>query len=304
MTARTILKASLVLGALAVGTGATAQTPRNALDSVFVRREARIPMRDGVMLFTVILTPRVTPGAPLPIILSRTPYGTSNWGGTFGILYGFQELIKDGYLFVFQDIRGRYQSQGTFAMNRAPCVPRRAGCLDEATDTWDTIEWLLRNVPGNNGRVGQLGISYPGWLTNASAFEPHPALRALSPQATMGDAWMGDDFFHQGTFRLSYGLEYAWMMEASTDGSVDPSPSRFDTFDWYASFPTLGALARAVGASAWPTWRRFTEHPAFDAEWQARSLPRQLPAPAADLQPARTESPGSGRTGTARDRAR
>jgi len=277
---RITLKASLLaLVALVTSTHAPAQTPATALDSVFVRREARIPMRDGLTLFTVILTPRVTPGTPLPIILSRTPYGTNGWGGTDGILYGFQELIKDGYIFVFQDIRGRYQSQGSFVMNRAPCVPRRTGCLDEAIDTWDTIEWLLHNVPGNSGRVGQLGISYPGWLTNASAFEPHPALKALSPQATMADTWMGDDFFHQGAFRLSYGLEYAWNMEATSDGSVEPTPSRFDTFDWYASFATLGDLAAAVGAAAWPTWRRFTEHPAYDAEWQARSLPRQLPAP-------------------------
>jgi hypothetical protein len=260
---------------LACASPAPSQVPATRLDSLFDRREARIPMRDLAELFTVILTPR---GAttPLPIILSRTPYGTSGWGGTFGILYGFQQLIRDGYIFVFQDIRGRNRSQGTFVMNRPACATRGPGCLDEATDTWDTIEWLLRNVPDNNGRVGQLGISYPGYLTNASAFEPHPAFKALSPQATMGDAWMGDDFFHQGAFRLSYGLEYAWEMEASSDGSITPAPGRYDTYDWYLSFPTLGALADAVGASAWPTWRRFVEHPSYDAVWQERSTPRQL----------------------------
>ncbi|MDO8665695.1 MAG: CocE/NonD family hydrolase, partial [Gemmatimonadales bacterium] len=147
---------------------ARSQVPATRLDSLFDRREASIPMRDGVQLFTVILTPR-NAGTPLPIILSRTPYGTSGWGGTSGILYGFQELIRDGYIFVFQDIRGRNRSQGTFVMNRPACTTRGPGCLDEATDTWDTIEWLLRNVPGNNGRVGQLGISYPGYLTNATA---------------------------------------------------------------------------------------------------------------------------------------
>ena len=103
-------------------------------------------------------------------------------------------------------------------------------------------------MPDNNGRVGQLGISYPGWATNATAFEPHPALKALSPQATMGDVWMGDDFFHQGAFRLSYGLEYAWDMEASSDQSVPPTPGRYDTYDWYLSFPTLEAPGAAVGA--------------------------------------------------------
>lgn len=180
----------------------------DTLSQQFDRQEVRIPMRDGVELFTVILTPKRA-SEELPFILSRTPYGTAGWGGTYKIAYGYQELIKDGYIFVFQDIRGRFQSGGTFVMSRPACLERGDGCIDEATDTWDTVEWLLQNVPNNNGRVGQLGISYPGWTTNATAFEPHPAIKALSPQATMGDAWMGDDFFHQGAFRLSYGLEYA-----------------------------------------------------------------------------------------------
>ena len=267
---------ALVFFGLAAPAALIAQAKVVPLDSLFTRTEAMIPMRDGAQLFTVILTPKRRTAEPLPIILSRTPYGTSSWGGTAGMEYGFQELIHEGYIFVLQDIRGRNKSQGTFVMNRAPCQRRGEGCLDEATDTWDTIEWLVANVPGNNGRVGQLGISYPGWLTNASAFEPHPALKALSPQATMGDAWMGDDFFHQGAFRQSYGLEYAWDMEASRDQSVAPNVGRFDTYDWYLGFPTLDSLAKAVGASAWPTWRIFTEHPAFDAEWQARSMPRRL----------------------------
>jgi predicted acyl esterase len=148
--------------------------------------------------------------------------------------------------------------------------------VDESTDTWDTIDWLVKNVPGNNGRVGMLGISYPGFLTDMALLGTHPALKAVSPQATMGDAWLGDDFFHQGAFRLSYGLEYAWMMEASKDESVTPSPARYDTYDWYLSFPTLDSLARAIGANAWPTWRRFVAHPAYDSVWQARSLPRFL----------------------------
>ncbi len=245
------------------------------LSRLFDRREVRIPMRDGVELFTVILAPKRADD-PLPFILSRTPYGTAGWGGTSGIEYGFQELIEEGYIFVFQDIRGRFQSQGTFVMNRPACAQRGPGCVDEATDTWDTVEWLLDNVPDNNGRVGQLGISYPGWLANATAFEPHPAIKALSPQATMGDIWMGDDFFHQGAFRLSYGLEYAWGMEASSDRSIAPEPGRYDTYDWYLSFPTLSALAAAVGADAWPTWRLFATHPTYDSVWSARSIPLRL----------------------------
>ena len=246
------------------------------IEDVFDRQDVRIPMRDGVNLFTVILTPKDRTGGPLPFLLSRTPYGTDGWGGTEGILYGFRDLIRDGYIFVFQDIRGRYQSEGEFVMNRAACAVRTDTCVDEASDTYDTVEWLLANVPDNNGRVGQLGISYPGYLVNTTAYGPHPAIRALSPQATMGDTWMGDDFFHQGAFRLSYGVEYAWEMEASEDMSVPPSPSRYDTYDWYRSFATLSDLANAIGADAWPTWRRFVEHPTYDAEWQARAMPLHL----------------------------
>ena len=249
-----------------------AQAGSERLTDRFERRDVRIPMRDGVQLFTSIFTPRSTTEA-LPFILLRTPYGVSDGEVRLG---GVRELVRDGYIFVFQDIRGRYGSQGTFVMNRPPCAVRGPGCIDEATDTWDTIDWLLRNVPGNNGRVGQLGISYPGWLTNASAFEPHPALKALSPQATMGDTWMGDDFFHQGAFRLSYGVEYTWAMEASANGSVSPTPDRYDLYDWYRAFPTLSALAAAIGADAWPTWRRFVEHPAYDSIWRNRALPHRL----------------------------
>jgi predicted acyl esterase len=121
-----------------------------------------------------------------------------------------------------------------------------------------------------------LGVSYPGWTTAIAGLDPHPALKAISPQAPMGDAWMGDDFFHQGAFRLSYGLEYAWLLEASTDQSVNPNIGRFDSYDFYRSFSTLGDLAKAVGANAWPTWRRYVEHPAYDSIWQARSAPRYL----------------------------
>ena len=125
-------------------------------------------------------------------------------------------------------------------MNRPPCAERGPHCVDESSDSWDTIDWLVKNVPNNNGRVGALGISYPGWLTDMTAIDPHPALKAISPQAPMGDTWMGDDFFHQGAFRQSYGTEYSWLMEASKDVSILPAPSRYDTYDWYLSFPNLG----------------------------------------------------------------
>jgi uncharacterized protein len=272
---RLSLLAAILSGA--AGACAPAGAPGEAgLEDLFDRQAVRIPMRDGVHLFTVILTPKDQGGEPLPFLLSRTPYGTDNWVGTERMVSGFRVLLEEGYIFVFQDIRGRYGSEGTFLMNRAACPVRDDVCIDEASDTYDTVEWLLANVANHNGRVGQLGISYPGFLTNATAFGPHPAIRALSPQAPMGDTWMGDDFFHQGAFRLSYGLEYAWMMEASTDESVPPSPGRYDTYDWYRSFATISDLADAVGAAEWPTWRLFVEHPTYDAVWQARATPLRL----------------------------
>ena len=274
---------SALLTAVLLVVGCTVQPPQEpTLDELFDRTEVSISMRDGIHLFTVILTPKNGGSEPLPFILSRTPYGTAGWGGTSRILYGFQELMKEGYIFVFQDIRGRFDSQGEFVMNRAPCAVRNDSCLDEASDTYDTVDWILENVPNNNGRVGQIGISYPGYLVNATAFGPHPAIKALSPQATMGDGWMGDDFFHQGAFRLAFGLEYAWDMEASSDQSIPPAPGRYDTYDWYRSYATLGDLAEDVGAMDWPTWRLFVEHPNYDAEWQDRAIPprlRQAPIP-------------------------
>jgi len=258
------------LGSILVFAGFIAfAIPASAQDSAWVRTDTLIPMRDGIRLFTVIVVPRGTGPGPLPILMTRTPYEAS---GNAGMARRANELGLGGYILVFQDIRGRFRSEGTFDMNRPP----RSGHAgtDESTDTYDTIDWLVKNVPNNNGRVGIYGVSYPGWLTAVAGIGAHPALKAISPQAPMGDAWMGDDFFHQGAFRVSYGLEYAWMMEASTDLSVTPSPARYDTYEWYLSFPTLGALARAVGANAWPTWRRFAAHPAYDTAWQARSLPR------------------------------
>ena len=252
-----------------------AQGALSPLDTLFDRREARIAMRDGVHLFTVILTPKHQSGA-LPVLMSRTPYGTGGWGGTGGIAVGFRELIADGYVFVFQDIRGQHASEGEFIMNRPPRDRQVTSSVDEATDTWDTIDWVLKNVPNTLPRVGMLGISYPGFLVNAAMVEPHPALKAMSPQAPMVDTWMGDDFFHQGAFRQSYGIEWVHGREAKQAGTGPLHITRWDTYDWYASFPTLDSLARATGASKWPTWKRFMQHPAYDSVWQQRAVQRYL----------------------------
>jgi putative CocE/NonD family hydrolase len=259
--------------ALSASTGGGFIAAQPSRDDGFDRREVMVQMRDGVRLFTIVLTPRAASG-PLPIVFNRTPYSADN--ADESVHGAYEELARDGYIFTFQDIRGRFKSEGEFVMNRPLHDPADPKGVDEATDTYDTIDWLVKNLPRNNGRVGVLGVSYPGWLAALAGVNAHPAVKAISPQAPMTDTWMGDDFFHQGAFRLSYGTEYAWSMEASRDQSIEPSPDRADTYDWYLSFPTLGALADAVGAMKWPTWRNFVEHPAYDRFWQQQALPTYL----------------------------
>jgi len=211
-----LVLASLAAGAGAgpIDVGAQAVSPPN-----FACRFVMVPVRDGVHLNTSICEPRGSHPA-LPIMMSRTPYGIA---GDTVVSPSSRFLAADGYIFVTQDIRGRYKSEGQFFMNRPLHDPRDAKGTDESTDTYDTVDWLIKNVPNNNGRVGVFGVSYPGFLATMAGINPHPAVKAISPQAPMTDTWMGDDFFHQGAFRLSYGFEYASDLELSKDQSV-PSP--------------------------------------------------------------------------------
>src|SRR5262249_54156424 len=172
-----------------------------------------IPMRDGVRLHTVILAPQTQTG-PLPIIIDRTPYGVKDWDAD-RLNDEYKDLVADGYVFVFQDIRGKFDSEGQFVMVRPPRDKSDPRSVDESTDAYDTMEWLLKNVPRNNGRIGIFGGSYDGWLATVALLDRHPALKAVSPQAPIGDFWMGDDLFHNGAFRQSYGYEYVKMVESS-----------------------------------------------------------------------------------------
>jgi hypothetical protein len=232
-----------------------------------------IPTRDGVRLHTLVYAPK-DQTAPLPFIVVRTPYGIDGSGPRNFRGY-LKELAAEGYIFVLQDIRGRYRSEGRFVMNRPLHDPKDPTGVDESTDTWDTVEWLVHNVPRNSGRVGVLGISYPGWLAAMAGINPHPAVRAISPQAPMTDAWIGDDFFHNGAFRLSYGFEYAATMELSSDRSVPVPISRYDTYDWYLSQGPLSSLTRMLGTRV-PTWTDFATHPTYDQVWRARALTTYL----------------------------
>ncbi|WP_435021056.1 CocE/NonD family hydrolase [Tundrisphaera sp. TA3] len=264
MNIRRQTPAILLLGLLALSAAGAAPPPEDA----FAITEAEIPMRDGVKLHTRIFRPRDRREA-LPIIFRRTPYGVANAERAFAAYY--KTLAEEGYIFAFQDIRGKFGSEGTFVMQRPARDEGDDKALDEGTDTYDSIEWMLRNVPDNNGRVGMLGISYDGWTTIMAALEPHPALKAISPQASPADMWLGDDFHHNGAFRLSYGFEYAAMMEAGKN--VDHfSFDRHDTFDWYLD---LGPLANVDGKylhGKIPTWNDYVAHPDYDAFWKRQTL--------------------------------
>jgi len=243
------------------------------------RHALSIAMRDGAKLNAVVVAPKV-PAKPLPIMLVRTPYGVSGNLRAGPMSAAYAELAKDGYLFVFEDARGTGKSEGKFVMNGALHDPKTdPKGIDEATDTYDTIDWLVKNLPNNSGRVGVMGVSYPGWLAGIAAVNPHPALKAVSPQAPMTDTWMGDDFFHQGAFRQSFGVEYATAMEWPR---TTPSPlavNRYDRYDWYLQFLTLKELGEKNGIDKLPSWTGFKTHPAWDEYWQAKAMQRALPEP-------------------------
>ncbi|MCC6392843.1 MAG: CocE/NonD family hydrolase [Bryobacterales bacterium] len=240
-----------------------AQDTRPAPDG-FERREVMIPMRDGVRLYTEILTP-VSHGGRLPLLMVRTPYDCKAQQKALADRY--KELAEDGYIWVFQDIRGKYASEGQFVMIRPPRTSN--GGIDEATDAYDTVEWLLHNVPDNNGRAGMMGVSYPGWLTVMAMLDPHPALKAVSPQASPDDMYLGDDFHHNGAFRLSYGFEYVSSLEAGRENKPFEF-DKYDVFDWYLSLGPLGNANRRYFHGRFPSWNDFVEHPNFDAFWQRR----------------------------------
>ncbi|MFN0084168.1 MAG: CocE/NonD family hydrolase [Blastocatellia bacterium] len=250
---------------------AQGQAPRQATIE-FERAEVMIPVRDGVKLHTLIFTPKQMT-EPLPILMTRTPYGIDGWNSQ-RVAGANAHLLADGYIFAYQDIRGQFKSEGQFRMNRPPRDRADAKSIDEATDTYDTIDWMLRNVGNNNGRVGIFGVSYPGWLSVVPLTEPHPALKALSPQAAMGDTWLGDDFFHQGGFRLSYGYEYVAGVEGGPAG-VKLDIDTYDAFEWYLK---KGALSNFLKPTL-PTWKDFIEHPTFDAFWKSRSASHYLKDP-------------------------
>ncbi|MGB6130739.1 MAG: CocE/NonD family hydrolase [Acidobacteriaceae bacterium] len=243
----------------------------------YSREEVMIPMRDGVKLHAVILRPTDT-HEPLPFLMERTPYGVDG-ASSDSVNSSLTELAESGYIFVMEDIRGRYKSEGTFVMMRPLADHRDPHAVDESTDTYDTVAWLLKNVPDNNGRVGVMGVSYPGFLAAEAGIDPHPAIRAISPQAPMTDVWLGDDFFHNGAFRQTYGYDYVIGMESSKENTFNKLKE--DAYTYFLNAGSFAAAGKLADATDLPTWKAFLAHPAYDDFWRERAVEYHLTSVAA-----------------------
>ncbi|QJD98875.1 CocE/NonD family hydrolase [Massilia forsythiae] len=252
-------------------------------DFNYVKRSVMIPMRDGTRLNTVIVVPKGARNAP--ILLTRTPYdaaGMVNHADSSDletILTGYDNaadvIVEGGYIRVVQDVRGKYGSEGDYVMNRPLSGPLNPTPVDHSTDTWDTIEWLTRNIPESNGRVGIIGISYDGFLPLMALVNPHPALKAAIPMNPMVDGWMGDDWFHNGAFRqinMSYILEQVVTRANSAKWAI----SNYDDYDMYLRAGSAGELGRRRGLEQSGFWRKLVAHPAYDAFWQQQAMDKIL----------------------------
>ena len=237
----------------------------------YTRTEAMIPMRDGVRLYTQVDAP-ANATARLPILLLRTPYGLGSLKPD-QLATALTELSEDGYIFVRQDIRGRFKSEGQFVMLRQPRDPKDKNAVDESTDTYDTIAWLLNNVRNHNGRVGMAGTSYGAWLSVMGMLDPHPSLKAVVQQASPADMWLGDDFHHNGAFRLSYGFEYAYMMESSKEiANVSAVIDKLDSYEWYLNLGSLANADKKYFNGKLPTWTNFVNEPDYSAFWKRQAF--------------------------------
>jgi len=256
------------------------EAPTSSYD--YVKREVMIAMRDGVKLHTVIVIPRGARGAP--ILLTRTPYDASSRARRNESPYmlatlpqGDEVFVADGYIRVFQDVRGKYGSEGEYVVTRPLRGPLNSSNVDHSTDAYDTIDWLVKNVPESNGKVGMLGSSYEGFTVVMALINPHPALKVAAPMSPMVDGWMGDDWFHFGAFRQ---VNIDYFTEQTTVKGSGSSIVR-QGYDDYENFRRAGSasdFARAAGLEQLPWWRKSVEHPAYDAFWQAQALDKVMAA--------------------------
>ncbi|WP_201987017.1 CocE/NonD family hydrolase [Hymenobacter rubidus] len=282
---------AMIVCLLATTMAARAQT--RAQDSTFVRQhyiklDRQIPMRDGVKLYTTIYVPKDASAAkPYPFLMTRTPYSAGPYGENNYRTHGpgpSRELSEEQYIFVYQDVRGRYLSEGQFEEMTPALRAGQAGATgptaphDESTDTFDTIEWLLQHVPGNNGRVGMLGISYPGFYASAALPAAHPALKAVSPQAPVTDEFIGDDARHKGAFFLLDNFEFTNYFDVPRPQPVADYQElfKFEPKDLYTFFLKLGPIKNANGPAYFNNrariWNEYMQHETYDAYWQARNI--------------------------------
>jgi putative CocE/NonD family hydrolase len=252
----------------------------------YTRREEMVPMRDGVRLFSVIMIPKSADGAaPAPMVLDRTPYAAAKASRLAPspraemVLYAIHgELVAAGYIVVLQDVRGKHKSEGVYVMNRPLRGPLNPTDTDHATDAFDTIEWLVTNVPESNGRVGTIGISYDGFTALMSLVDPHPALKACVPINPMVDGWKGDDWFRNGAFRQACTLQYIHR-QTTTKGSDVPWPvQRYDQYQTWLDAVSAGGMATQLGLDQLPFWKRVAGHPDYDRFWSEQALDRILAA--------------------------
>ena len=255
-----------------------------AIDSFdYTRRDVMIPMRDGVRLHTVIIVPKDAKNAP--ILLTRTPYNatklTSHAESTHlgPILEGYDNavdvIVQGGYIRVVQDIRGKYGSEGDYVMTRPLHGSLNPTPVDHATDTYDTIDWLVKNIPESNGRVGILGISYDGFLPLMALINPHPALKVSVPMNPMVDGWRGDDWFHNGAFR-EQGMSYIYEQEATRNNEAKWWTGHYDDYDMFMEAGSAGELGRQHKLEQVGFWRKILEHPAYDSFWQEQAMDKIL----------------------------
>jgi uncharacterized protein len=251
----------------------------------YIKRDMMIPMRDGVRLHTVIVIPKGAKHAP--ILLTRTPYSataqTSHAASSHmgSILYGYdnalETILEGGYIRVVQDVRGKYGSEGDYVMTRPLHGPLNPTAVDHSTDTYDTIDWLVKNVPESNGKVGILGISYDGFLPLMALVNPHPALKVSVPMNPMVDGWRGDDWFHNGAFR-EQNMPYIYEQEATPSNMELWWRDHFDDYDLYMAAGSAGELGRRHGMEQIGFWKKLTEHPSYDAWWQQQAMDKILAA--------------------------
>lgn len=240
---------------------------------IFKLQEVMIPMRDGVHLQTAILTP-VQQTGPLPILLQRTPYGVPDKAPK-AVPDSWKELARDGYIFVFQNLRGRFKSEGVFNLSSQVDLSNPKS-TNETTDAYDTIDWLVKNMPQNNGKVGIWGVSYNGLTAAMTLLHPHPALKAVSEQASPADQWMNDDMHRYGALRESYAVEYSVLEQADKNANTHFKFDVYDTYQWYLNLGPLSNVNAKFLHGSIPFWNSIVEHPNYDSFWRKEAWVNQL----------------------------